>query len=133
MYYTATLTPQIADTDMQGHINFLAYSRWFDNVRTILYKEMNPDLNFLPHGLVVLHTEVTFEKETYVTDPITVRTWVSAIGVQSFQIMQELWQNGERRAIGKTIFCGYNFDERKSEALCEKYRRVLEKYMSPNE
>ena len=27
MYMTTALTPQFADTDMQGHVNFLKYTR----------------------------------------------------------------------------------------------------------
>ena len=128
MYYTVTITPQIADTDMQGHINFLAYSNWFDRVRTKFYKEFTPDLNFRPHGVVVLRTEVTFEKETYAQYDATIRTWVSMIGTKSFEVTQEVWQNGSRCAIGKTIFCAYNFEERKSEPIIDSYREVLERY-----
>ena len=66
MFVTAAVTPQIADTDMQGHINFLAYSKWFDRVRTPIYRELDPTLNFKPHGMVVLKTEVTYLREVSV-------------------------------------------------------------------
>jgi len=128
MYFVSSVEPQIADTDMQGHINFLAYSSWFDRARTRLYKEISPDLNFKPHGLVVLKTEVVFLKEVYVHTDVELRAWVSVLGVKSFELTQECWQNGERCAVGKTIFCAFNFDDRKSEPLLDSFRAALEKY-----
>lgn len=128
MYYSTNLTPQFADTDMQGHINFLAYSHWFDRVRVQLYKKLSPDLNFREHGLVVLHTEVTFMKEAYVQWDVEIRTWVSVLGVKSFEVTQELWQKGERCTRGKTVFCAYDFTERHSEPLTPEFRAALEEY-----
>ncbi len=128
MYYSTILSPQFADTDMQGHINFLAYSNWFDRVRVKLYKELSPDLNFREHGIVVLHTEVTFMKEVYVQFDVEVRTWVSVLGTKSFEVTQELWQNGERCSKGKTIFCAFDFTKHKSEEIKPHFRAALDKY-----
>ena len=128
MYFTTSITPQIADTDMQGHINFLAYSLWFDRARTQLYKEISPNLDFRPHGLVVLKTEITFLKEVYVQYEVELRAWVSVLGNKSFEMTQECRQQGELCAVGKTIFCAFNFDEHKSEPLQDSFRAILEKY-----
>ncbi len=129
MYISTTISPQIADTDMQGHINFLAYSAWFDRARTRIYKEISPDLAFRPHGMVVLKTEVTFLKEVYVQHDVEIRSWISVLGNKSFEMTQECWQQGERCAVGKTIFCAFNFDEHKSEPIQDSFRAVLEKYV----
>ena len=129
MFVTAAVTPQIADTDMQGHINFLAYSKWFDRVRTPIYRELDPTLNFKPHGMVVLKTEITFLKEVYVQHDVDLRAWVSVLGNKSFEMTQECRQNGELCAVGKTIFCAFNFDEHKSEPIPDAFRAVLEKYV----
>jgi len=128
MYYTVNLTPQIADTDMQGHVNFLSYSSWFDRARTPLYREISPELNFRPHGMVVLKTEVTYLKEVYVQFDVEIRTWTSVLGNKSFELTQEVWQKGERCAVGKTIYCAFNFEAHKSEPLLDSFRVVLEKY-----
>ncbi len=129
MYTTTTITPQVADTDMQGHVNFLAYSKWFDRVRTGLYRELDPTLVFKPHGMVLLKTEVTFLHEVSVTSDVEVRTWVSMLGTKSFEMTQDVWQNGVRCTIGKTIFCGFNFDTHTSEPLSAEFRAVIEKYV----
>lgn len=128
MYMTTALTPQFADTDMQGHVNFLAYSKWFDRVRTPIYRELDPTLNFSPHGMVVLKTEMTFLKEVSVTSDVQIRTWVSLLGNKSLEVTQDVWQEGVRRAVGKTIFCGFNFETHSSEPISDEFRAVFEKY-----
>lgn len=128
MFYATTISPQLADTDMQGHVNFLAYSNWFDRVRVRIYKELSPDLDFREHGVVVLHTEVAFLKEVCVQRDVEIRTWVSVIGVKSFEIAQEVWQKGERCAVGKTVFCAFDFTTRRSEPISPAFRAALEKF-----
>ena len=128
MYLVARVTPQVADTDMQGHINFLAYSKWFDRVRTPIYRELDPTLKFKPRGMVVLKTEITFLKEVSVADDVEIRTWISLLGNKSLEMTQDVWQYGTRCAVGKSIFCGFNFDSHTSEPLCDEFRAVFEKY-----
>lgn len=128
MFVSDTLTPQVADTDMQGHVNFLAYSKWFDRVRTKLYRELDPTLKFKPHGMVILKTDVTFLHEVSAANDVEVRTWVSLLGNKSFELTQDVWQNGTRCTIGKTIFCGFNFDTHTSEPLSDAFRAIIEKY-----
>ena len=128
MFITTTVAPQVADTDMQGHVNFLAYSKWFDRVRTPIYRELDPTLQFNPHGMVVLKTELTFLHEVVVTSDVSIRTWVSLLGNKSLELTQDVWQDGVRCAIGKTVFCGFNFEKHASESLNDAFRAVFEKY-----
>ncbi len=128
MFSSITITPQIADTDMQGHINFLAYMKWFDRARTPIYRELDPTLKFKPHGMVILKTEVTYLKEVSVATDVEARSWISLIGNKSLEMTQEIFQNGTRCAVGKSIFCGFNFDTHTSEPLSDAFRAVLEKY-----
>ncbi|MBP5621017.1 MAG: acyl-CoA thioesterase [Thermoguttaceae bacterium] len=128
MFVTTPLTPQVADSDMQGHVNFIAYSKWFDRVRTPIYRELDPTLEFNPHGMVVLKTELTFLHEVAITSDVSIRTWVSLLGVKSVELTQDVWQDGVRCAIGKTVFCGFNFARHESEPLNDAFRAVLEKY-----
>ncbi len=128
MFVTTPLTPQVADSDMQGHVNFIAYSKWFDRVRTPIYRELDPTLEFNPHGMVVLKTELTFLHEVSITSDVSIRTWVSLLGNKSLELTQDVWQEGVRCAVGKTIFCGFNFARHESEPLTDAFRTVLEKY-----
>lgn len=128
MFYTTPIEPQVYDSDFQGHTNFLSVSLWFDRARTALYREFEPNLNFREHGLVILKTEVTYVKEIWLARPVEVRTWTSVVGTKSFEITQEAWQDGEVCAVGKTIFCGFDFTVHKSEPISPEFRAVLEKF-----
>ena len=93
-----------------------------------LLREFEPNLNFREHGLVILKTEVTYVKEIWLARPVEVRTWTSVVGTKSFELTQEAWQDGELCAVGKTIFCGFDFTVHKSEPISPEFRAVLEKY-----
>ncbi|MBQ9874775.1 MAG: hypothetical protein IJM30_09955 [Thermoguttaceae bacterium] len=128
MYYVQTIGPAFSDTNAAGHIDHLAYADWFDRARTYLYREMDPTLVFRPHGLAVVTTTVYYDQEASVVEDVEVRTWTSKIGRKSFETRQEAWQNGERLASCKTVFCGFDFDKRTSEPLCDDYRAAVEMY-----
>lgn len=137
MYYVTKIQPQVADTNMQGHVDFLAYSRWFDRARTTLYEELLPGFHTKPHGLVIVNVTVDFLRETFVDDRVEIRTWTSRIGEKSFELTQELWRvrddapNLERCAVTKVVLCAINFDVHKSEPLSGHFRNVLAKYTAP--
>lgn len=137
MYYVTKIQPQVADTNTQGHIDFLAFSRWFDRARTTLYEELLPGFQTKPHGLVIVNVKVDYLREMFVDDRVEIRTWTSRIGEKSFELTQELWRvrdgapNPERCAVTKVVLCAINFDVHKSEPLNDHIRSVLAKYTSP--
>ena len=134
MYYVTKILPQVADTNMQGHIDFLAFSRWFDRARTTLYEELLPGFQTKPRGLVIVNVAVDFLRETFVDDRVEIRTWTSRIGEKSFELTQELWRvrdddpTPQRCAVTKVVLCAINFDVHKSEPLDDRYREILKKY-----
>ena len=132
MYYETALQPQVADTDFEGYIDYMAFSRWFDRARTTFYNELCPKFQLKPHGLVVVSTQVEFFALVSVDDAVKVRTWVSRIGNKSFDIAQELWREVDGRselaARGFSIFSTVNFDYHKSEPLNAHFIDVLSKY-----
>ncbi len=128
MFYTTTITPQVYDTDMQGHVNYLSPQLWFDRARSTIYRQFEPNMDFSKHCVVTLKVEVTYIKEIMVAADVEIRTWTSALGNKSYEITQEAWQNGERCVVAKSIFCGFDFTTHKSEPLSERFRAVLEQY-----
>ncbi|MCF0234573.1 MAG: thioesterase family protein [Thermoguttaceae bacterium] len=129
MLYKTDITPQILDSDLQGHMHFMAVLSWFERARMSLYCEFSSNLDFKEHGYVILKTDVSYLHEIWISRPVEVRTWVSMIGVKSFEVSQEAWQDGERCAAGSTIFCGFDFTRHGSEPLSDSTRAVLEKYL----
>lgn len=135
MYFVTKIQPQVADTNMTGHVDHLAFTRWCDRARTRFYEELFPGFICKPHGLVVVNVTVDYLKEMRVDDRIEVRTWTSRIGEKSFELTQEIWTTRDdattpvRTAVSKSVFCAMNFDVHKSEPLSDHFREVLAKYL----
>ena len=78
--------------------------------------------------MVVLKTEMTFLRSfRYLRRPD------SHLGQPAWQqgrleVTQGVWQEGVRCAVGKTIFCGFNFETHSSEPISDEFRAVFEKY-----
>ena len=113
---------------MQGHINFLAYSNWFDRARTKIYREFSPELDFSEYGVAVLHTDVDFLHETYASHDVEIRTWVNLIGEDSFEVTQELYQQGKRCAHSKTVLSIFDFTRRERTPIPPSFRKALKRY-----
>ena len=132
MIYAVRLQPQVADTDMFGYVDYLAFSRWFDRARTTFYQELFPKFDLKPHGLAVVKVEVEYCANVAVDDVVEIKTWISRIGAKSFDASQELVRkthDGEEVcAKCRSIFSTLNFDRHKSEPLSEHFLAVLRKY-----
>ena len=77
MFYVTKILPQVADTNLQHHIDFLAFSRWCERARTAFYEELFPGLDFAPHGLVIVNSKIDYLKEIVLDDRIEIRSWVT--------------------------------------------------------
>lgn len=134
MYYAIKILPQVADTNLFGHVDHLAFLRWCDRARAPLYEEMLPGFRFLPRGLVVANVKIDYLRETFLDDRVEVRTWTSRIGRKSFELTQEVWRSRDdaptpsRCAVAKSVFCAFDFNLHKSEPLSERFQQVLRKY-----
>ena len=134
MYYLTKILPQVADTNMCGHVDCLAFARWCDRARVALYEELFPGFRFLPHGLVVVNVKTDYLRETFLDDRIEVRTWTSRIGEKSFELTQEVWRTRDddptpaRCSVSVSVFCAIDFNVHKSEPLGERFREILRKY-----
>lgn len=122
------ILPQIIDTDVFGHVNYLAVSGWFDRARTVLYREFAPDLRPEQIGVVVLKTEVLYKKELLWTDDVLIRTMIVHIGTKSFHVRQEAWQKGICCACGTVVFSGFDFVHRASAPIPDRIREVLNRH-----
>ncbi|MGI6400579.1 MAG: acyl-CoA thioesterase [Thermoguttaceae bacterium] len=140
MFYVTKILPQVADTNLQHHIDFLAFSRWCERARTAFYEELFPGLDFAPHGLVIVNSKIDYLKEIVLDDRIEIRSWVSRIGTKSFELTQEIWRTRDddptpvRCGLSLSVFCAIDFTVHKSEPLSDRLIKVLQKYeWSPDE
>ena len=109
-----TITPRVADTDALGHINNTVLPCWFEEARTPLFRILNPTLDFAKWNIILAHLEIDFLKQIYFHSNVEIRTWVSRMGNSSFDLIQQLWQNGDLCASSKVVIVHFDFKAQKS-------------------
>src|SRR5574344_281125 len=124
-----TITPRVADTDALGHINNTVLPCWFEEARTPLFRILNPTLDFAKWNIILAHLEIDFLKQIYFHSNVEIRTWVSRMGNSSFDLIQQLWQNGDLWASSKVVIVHFDFKAQKSVVICDAMREQLMAHM----
>lgn len=123
---TEQFEPRFTDTDALGHINNTRIPVWFEGARMPVFRVFTPDLNVRAWKLMIARYDVEFHGELFYGIPVEIRTWVSRLGNSSFDVTQEVWQHGERRASGTTVLVHYDHQSKRSVPLSAELRQQLE-------
>lgn len=126
---TKIIEPRFGDTDGLRHINNTVVPSWFEEARNPLYRIFMPDLTFEKWRLILAHVETDFLSEMRYGRDVEIRSWVERVGTTSFTVHQEAWQNGARRACGKTVVVHYDFEACKSIPIPDDLRARLSEHL----
>ncbi|REL25524.1 acyl-CoA thioesterase [Thalassotalea euphylliae] len=127
--FTESFTPHFSDTDALGHINNTKVPIWFEGARTPVFRLFTPTLDTANWPLILAKIDVSFEAQMYYGETMEVRTAISRIGGSSFDVYQELWQNGQRVASGTAVMVHFDFKQQKSAAIPENIRLLLTEHI----
>lgn len=127
--FLKNIDPRVSETDGAGHINNTTVPIWFESGRDEIFKLFTPDLSFDNWKCVILKMEVDYLAQIYYGTPVTVKNWVARIGNSSFDIYEELHQNGIVCAKGKATYVNFNFHTQKSEVIPDEIKMELEKHL----
>lgn len=127
--FSYTITPRVADTDALGHINNTVLPCWFEEARTPLFRILNPTMDFSKWNLILAHMEVDYLRQIFFHSPVVVNTWISRMGNSSFDVTQELLQDGNVCARSKNIIVHFDFKTQKSLPIVGGMRDDLEKHL----
>jgi len=130
--YAYTITPRVADTDAMGHINNTVLPCWFEEARTPLFRIFNPSMDFKHWNLIMAHMEIDFLQQIFFHSDVEVKTWIGRLGSSSFDIIQEIWQDGILRAKSKAICVHFDFNTQKSVSIEGDLRKKLEELTPEN-
>ncbi|MFT4654230.1 MAG: acyl-CoA thioester hydrolase [Kangiellaceae bacterium] len=122
-------TVRFYETDALGHVSNTVLVGWFEAARIPIFKLFVPDLNLQNWPLIVANYNVDFVKQIYLQSPVQVKTWISRIGSSSFEVYQECWQLSELKAKGKTTMVHFDYTVKKSQAIPDKVRHVLQTHI----
>lgn len=121
------VTPRFGEVDGLKHVNNNVIGEWFELAREELYRYFIPDLDLSLEkwNLILVRNETDFLGQIRYGQNVEIRTYILKIGNSSFTIGNEVWQNNELMAKGKSVIVHYDFINEKSIRIPEDIREKL--------
>ncbi|TKB45366.1 acyl-CoA thioesterase [Thalassotalea mangrovi] len=117
--------PRFSDTDALGHINNTCIPVWFEGAREGVFKLFTPDLDLQNWPLILAKIDVHFHAQIYYGEKVEIRTFVSRIGNSSFDVYQEVWQQGECKASGTAVMVHFCYQKQGAVAIDDNLKQIL--------
>ena len=121
------VTPRFGEVDGLKHVNNNVIGEWFELAREELYRYFIPDLDLSLEKwkLILVRNETDFLGQIRYGQNVEIRTYILKIGNSSFTIGNEVWQNNELMAKGKSVIVHYDFINEKSIRIPDDIREKL--------
>lgn len=126
--FTETVRTRFSDTDALGHINNAMVSIWFEGARDPIFRLFMPELDIATWRLILAKVEITFHAQMFYAKDIEVKSYVGRIGNSSFDVYQELWQEGVKKASGTAVMVHFHNATSKSELIPDDIREQLSQH-----
>lgn len=102
--FEVTIKVTLEDIDTLNHVNNVVYVKWMDNVAFKHWAFLTSEKIFTDYVWVVVKHEITYLREAFLGDLITVKTWVGETkGFKSERLM-EFYKNDQLLVKAKTIW-----------------------------
>lgn len=121
------LTPRFGEIDGMGHVNNNHIGEWFELAREEIYRYFIPDLDLdlKKWKLILVRNETDFVGQIRYGFDVEIRTYILKIGNSSFTVGNEVWQEGDLKAMGRSIIVHYDYLEEKSIRIPDDIRVKL--------
>lgn len=127
--FTEEITPRFSDTDALGHINNTVVPIWFEGARDPVFKLFTPELTTNNWQLILAKVTVEYHAQFYYGAAIELKTWISRIGGSSFDVYQELWQNGNKCASGTAVLVHFCFQQQASKKIPDDIKIAMQQHL----
>ena len=124
-----TFDVRFYETDVLGHVGNTVHVGWLEAARDPLFRLFVPDLDLTAWPLILASYKVDFLKQIYYGKSVTVKTWVGRLGSSSFDVYQEIWQEGEHCATGTTTMVHFNYNTQKAEPVPDAVREKMQNWL----
>ena len=123
MIHHYSITPRISETNLGGHIGAVVIPVWFEEARFAFINEKLQGAGFR-HFLV--RYEIDFKKEIFYGIVAKIHTHVEKIGDRSITFGQEVIQNGDICAIGKSVAVHIDSEIRKAKSIPQETKELFQ-------
>ena len=133
--FKTTVTPSFGDIDGMKHVNNNRILEWFELGGLDIYRYFTPDLDldFENWKLIMVRKEADFVGQLRFGEDVEIRTYLLKIGNSSFTVGNEVWQNNELKAKGKTVIVHFDYVTQKSVPIPDDVRNKLEEHLISEE
>lgn len=123
MIHHYSITPRISETNLGGHIGAVVIPVWFEEARFAFINETLQGAGFR-HFLV--RYEIDFKKEIFYGTIAKIHTFVEKIGNRSITFGQEVIQNGDICATGKSVVVHIDSETRKAKSIPQETKGLFQ-------
>ena len=133
--FKTTVTPSFGDIDGMKHVNNNRILEWFELGGLDIYRYFTPDLDldFENWKLIMVRKEADFVGQLRFGEDVEIRTYLLKIVNSSFTVGNEVWQNNELKAKGKTVIVHFDYVTQKSVPIPDDVRNKLEEHLISEE
>ncbi|MDF2179151.1 thioesterase family protein [Aliiglaciecola sp. CAU 1673] len=122
-------TVRFYETDALRHVSNTVLAGWFEAAREPVFRLFTPDMDLNNWPLILASYKIDFLKQIYFGHEVQVRTGIARIGKSSFDVHQEVWQQGQHCATGLTTLVHFDYNTQGSRPIEPEIREALERLM----
>lgn len=120
-----TIHPRFSETNAAGHIGFTVLPAWFEKALEGIYRVFMPHLDPKQWTLIVVKFEMECLAEINHREEVTINTSIGRIGNSSLNVVQELHQGGQRKALARTVLVCFDYALHQSQYIEDSVREAL--------
>ena len=117
------------ETDALKHVSNTVLAGWFEAAREPVFRMFTPDMDLDNWPLILAGYQIDFLRQSSFGHDVEVRTGIKRIGNSSFEVIQQVWQQGEKAAEGVTTMVHFDYHQQKSATLPEDVSKQLQMLM----
>ncbi|AWL10774.1 hypothetical protein HMF8227_00266 [Saliniradius amylolyticus] len=110
------------ETDALKHVSNTVIAGWFEAAREPIFRFFNADLDLDNWPLILASYKIDFLRQLFLGSPVEIRSGICRIGGSSFDVYQEVWQNGEKCVSGITTMVHFDYHQQKSAPIPDEVR-----------
>lgn len=120
------------DMDAYGHVNNVAYLRYFESARIGYMEHLRDRFGFVhePHQRIILaDIQCAFRQQLHYPAELEIGQHTSRIGSSSFDLSGAIYRRGEEQAVAtsKAVLVWFDFATQRPAALSPALRDILER------
>ena len=123
--FSENFSPRFSDTDALGHINNTMVPIWFEGARDPIFRLFMPELNIDQWQLILAKIDVEYLGQIFYGREVTIKSYISRIGNSSFDVYQEVWQQGKLCASGTAVMVHFCYQSQGSKQIPEEVKLTL--------